>query len=206
MTLVASAFPGTAHRLDDLFRDEQRRIISIVLADRFDDYQRTFTRLADQDEEVLNRLGQLNYPIPKALRAAASAYIDQHLDEHIARVARGEETSLASIEQLHERGNAWGYQPETGAFERKLAEALQHTLAVIHPQADLGAITARAVLLLDTSALLGLKPDLWQAQNAFLEAYLKLSGATAVDDRIRASFAELATRLNISPSLLGWQP
>jgi alpha-amylase/alpha-mannosidase (GH57 family) len=206
MNLVGSAFPGSTHRLDDLFRDEQRRIIGIVLADRFEDYQRTFTRLADQDEEVLNRLGQLNYPIPKPLRAAASSYIDQHLEELIARVDGGEETSLANIEHLHERGKAWGHQPEAGNFERKLSEALQHTLAGIHPEADLAAIAARAELLLDTSVLLGLKPDLWQAQNAYLGAYLKLSGAVSLDGPLRASFDELATRLNISPSLLGWKP
>ena len=206
MNLVGSEFPGKAHRLDDLFRDEQRRIISIVLADRFEDYQRTFTRLADQDEEVLNRLGQLNYPIPKPLRAAASTFIDLHLEDHIARVERGEETSLAAIELLHERGKAWGYQPETGGLERKLAEALQRKLAEIHPEADLAAITARAELLLDTAGLLGMKPDLWQAQNAFLGAFLKLSGASALDGPLRATFAKLATRLNISPSLLGWRP
>src|SRR5208337_1464256 len=84
MGLLSSEFPGKAHRLDDLFRGEQRRIIGIVLADRFDDYQRSFEHLANQDEEVLNRLGQLNYPIPKPLRAAASTYIDHHLEEQIA--------------------------------------------------------------------------------------------------------------------------
>ena len=71
-SLVAREFPGRSHRLDDLFRDEQRRIIGIVLEDRFADYQRSFELLANQDEEVLNRLGQLSYPIPKPLRAAAS--------------------------------------------------------------------------------------------------------------------------------------
>ena len=74
--LVAQAeFPGRSHRLDDLFRDEQRRIIGIVLEDRFLDYQRSFELLANQDEQILNRLGQLGYPIPKPLRAAASGPI-----------------------------------------------------------------------------------------------------------------------------------
>ncbi|MGC8642749.1 MAG: DUF3536 domain-containing protein, partial [Isosphaeraceae bacterium] len=149
MKLLSSEFPGTTHRLDDLFRDEQRRIIGIVLADRFEDYKRTFSRLADQDEEVLNRLGDLNYPIPKPLRAAASSFIDQHLEEHIDRVERGEETSLSAIEYLHERGKAWGYQPETGNLERKVAEALQRILTGIQPDADLHAIATRSELLLD---------------------------------------------------------
>ena len=119
---------------------------------------------------------------------------------------RGEETGLAAIEHLHERGKAWGYQPETGTLERKLTEALQRALAGIMPDADLAAITARAELLLDTADLLGMKPDLWQAQNAFLDAFLKLAGAIAPASPLSAAFAKLATRLNVSPSLLGWRP
>ena len=206
MNLVSSEFPGKAHRLDDLFRDEQRRIIGIVLADRFEDYQRSFEHLANQDEEVLNRLGQLNYPIPKPLRAAASAYIDHHLEEQIARLERGEETTLAGIEHLHERGKAWGYQPETTILEKIVAEALKRTLDRIEPEADLAAITARVGLLLDTSALLGVKPDLWQVQNQFLGAFLELSLTAAMNAPLRETFATLATRLNVSPSLLGWRP
>ncbi|MGZ3384511.1 MAG: DUF3536 domain-containing protein [Isosphaeraceae bacterium] len=206
MSLLSSEFPGKAHRLDDLFRDEQRRIIGIVLADRFEDYQRSFEHLANQDEEVLNRLGQLNYPIPKPLRAAASAYIDHHLEEQIARLERGEETTLAGIEHLHERGKAWGYLPETTILEKIVAEAMKRTLDRIEPEADLAAITARVGLLLDTCALLGIKPDLWQVQNQFLGAFLDLSLTAAMNAPLRETFATLATRLNVSPSLLGWRP
>ena len=155
---------------------------------------------------MLNRLGQLNYPIPKPLRAAASTYIDHYLQEQIARLERGEETTLAAIEQLHERGRAWGYQPETTMLAKTIAEAMQRTLARINPEADLTAITARIGLLLDTCSLLGVKPEIWQVQNQFLRAYLDLSLTGAMSGPLRDTFAALATRLNVSPSLLGWTP
>jgi alpha-amylase/alpha-mannosidase (GH57 family) len=206
LSLVDSEFPGKSHRLDDLFKDEQRRIIGIVLADRFEDYQRAFEQLANQDEEVLNRLGQLSYPIPKPLRAAASAYLDHHLEREIDRLAQGEETSLAAIEHLHERGRAWGYRPERAILEKLVAESLVRTLREIRPAADLGAITSRAERLLDACVLLEIKPDLWQAQNQFLEAYLELSISSAMTAPLRQTFTELCTRLNVSPKLLGWRP
>jgi alpha-amylase/alpha-mannosidase (GH57 family) len=206
MSLVGRDFPGKAHRLDDLFKDEQRRIISIVLADRFEDYQRSFERLANQDEEVLNRLGQLNYPIPKPLRAAASVYLDAHLQKEIDRLGRGEETSLTGIERLWERGRSWDYLPEGGIYETMIARAMQRTLGEIHLDADLAAITTRVGLLLDAAAHLGIKPDFWRVQNTFLNAFLQLSGTEAMDSPLRETFAELATRLNVSPSLLGWKP
>src|SRR5262249_9935187 len=84
--LVAPELPGGAHRLDDLFLDEQRRIIGIVLRDRIEDYRRTFERLFTQDEDMLNRLGKMHYPIPKSLGSAASSSLDLHLWHAIARL------------------------------------------------------------------------------------------------------------------------
>ena len=204
--LVSLEFPGTVHRLDDLFKDEQRRIIGIVLADRFEVYERAFEQLANQDEEVLNRLGQLNYPIPKPLRAAASAFIDHHLREEICRLEEGEETTLAGIERLCERGKDWRYVPETDILEQRVAESLLRTLRDICPEADLTSITSRVELLLDACALLGIKPGLWEVQNQFLGAFLELSKTDAMDAPLRKTFGELAIRLNVSPSLLGWRP
>ncbi len=122
-SLVAAKFPGRSHRLDDLFRDEQRRIIGIVLEDRIADYQRSFELLANQDEELLNRLGQLGYPIPKPLKAAASYHLDTHLGAEIGRLVRGEVASLDGIEQFVERGRAWGYRPDRDTLANSLAEA-----------------------------------------------------------------------------------
>jgi alpha-amylase/alpha-mannosidase (GH57 family) len=206
MTVVASDFPGKAYRLDDLFKDEQRRIVGIVLADRFEDYQRSFEQLANHDEEVLNHLGRLNYPIPKPLRAAASAYIDNHLVKEICRLEQGDEPSLEAIERLRERGKAWNYRADGEALGKVVAQSLERILGGIHPEADLAAITARVALLLDACALLGIRPELWQVQNQFLVAYLELSRATSLDDTLCETFAELATRLNLSPGLLGWRP
>jgi len=204
--LVSRQFPGSAHRLDDLFRDEQRRIIGIVLQDRFGDYQRSFELLANQDEEVLNRLGQLSFPIPKPLRAAASSYLDIHLRDEIARLERGEAVTLDVIERLCERGRAWDYQPERELLKRALAESLLRTLAEIRPDVDVSEILSRAVLLLDAAGLIGIEPDLWQVQNKFLSAFGLLADTQAGDGPLRESFDRLAASLKVSDSLLGWRP
>jgi alpha-amylase/alpha-mannosidase (GH57 family) len=205
-SLAAREFPGRAHRLDDLFRDEQRRIIGIILHDRFADYVRSFERLANQDEEMLNRLGQLSYPIPKPLHAAASTYLDFHLRDEIARLVSGEAASLDAIERLCERGRAWGYQPEHDLLEKTLAESLLQTLEELQPDADLTAVTARAERLLAAARLLGLEPDLWQVQNRFLNAFARLTESQVLDAPLHAVFAQLAAGLKVSQNLLGWRP
>ncbi|APW60430.1 DUF3536 domain-containing protein [Paludisphaera borealis] len=206
MRLLDQEFPGATHQLDDLFRDEQRRIIGIVLSDRFEDYRRAFEHLANEDEEVLNRLGRLRYPIPKPLRAAASTYLDHHLREQIDWLETGEEHSLAPVEHLCDRGRSWGYTPEREALGKAVAEGLQRTLRGIQDGSNLGMVATRVELLLDAAALLGMKPDLWQVQNQFLDAFIRLSDDGTLDPSLREIFAKLAVRLDVSPSVLDWRP
>jgi alpha-amylase/alpha-mannosidase (GH57 family) len=199
--LVVREFAGELHRLDDLFAEEQRRVIGIVLQDRFEDYRRSFERLANQDEDVLNRLGQLHYPVPRPLRAAASAYLDYNLREEITRVQG--DGQLERLRRLLERGRAWGYQPEREVLARALAEALQGVLEEVKPGADLPAVVQRAVGLLEASGLLGVSADLWGPQNQLLDAYARLASCGGPEPGLRASLVALAEKLNIAPGLLG---
>src|SRR5207248_2221834 len=148
--LVAREFEGQVRRLDDLFTEEQRRVISIVLQDRFEDYQRTFERLANQDEDLLNRLGRLHYPIPKPLRAAAAAYLDYHFRAALANPEA--DGDLAPIKNLVERGRAWGYQPERELLSRTASQSLGRLLHDLGPHAELPGLIDRASRLLDASA------------------------------------------------------
>ncbi len=163
------------------------------------------TLLANQDEEVLSRLGQLNYPIPKPMRAAASTFLDLHLAEAINRLACGESASLDAIEQLHERGQGWGYERERGRLELSIADAVARSLEEIRPNADLVEIVARAKLLLAAARLLGAAPDLWQFQNRFLTAVSELFEAQVMDAPLRHAFESLAADLRISHRLLAWR-
>ena len=203
-TLVTQELKGGVHRLDDLFVDEQRRIIGIVLQDRIEDYRQTFERMFTQDEDMLNRLGQVRYPVPKPLGAAAATVLDLHLRQAIARLEQ--DGDLGQIRSLCERGNIWGYQPDRESLAKSLSEALQRTLSRLDPEADLAALAALAELLLDAASLLGITPDFWQAQNQLLDASVRLADLGVMDDPLHTVFANLAAKLRISRNLLGWRP
>src|SRR5262249_40784703 len=133
--LVLQEFQGETHKLDDLFLDEQRRIVGIVLQDRFADYQRLFERLADEDEIVLAHLGRLKDAIPSTLLAAARVCLDGRLLAEIARF--NTDGDVGRIRQVVERGQAWGYQPEKEALQKELGGQLQRLTEGIDANAEL---------------------------------------------------------------------
>ncbi|MBV8382423.1 MAG: DUF3536 domain-containing protein [Planctomycetaceae bacterium] len=201
---VTREFEGKIHHLDDLFVDERRRVVGIVLQDRIEDYQRTFGRLTGQDDDVLNRLGKMHFPIPKPLRAAASSYLDLELRRELDRLDA--EGSLERIRGLYERGKTWGYQPEHELLSRALSEALWRTLSRLDADADLLELAARAGHLLDAATLLGLTLDLWKVQNVLLDSYSQLAASGAMSEAMHDHLAKLAAKLNLCRDLLGWRP
>jgi alpha-amylase/alpha-mannosidase (GH57 family) len=202
--LVTREFDGEVHHLDDLFTDERRRIIDIVLHDRFEEYVQTFERLADQDEDVLNRLGRMRYPIPRGMLTAAAVSIDRRLRDEINRLDADGATER--VQNLLNRGKAWGYQPDAATLALVLTEELQGVTSEINAQSDLAAVTRQAVGILDTARLLGVPLDLWQTQNRLLDAYAGLQASNALTDDLKRDFAALAEKLTITPALLGWRP
>src|SRR5262249_27762039 len=159
----------------------------------------SFERLANQDVDVLNRLGPLRYPFPRPMRAAASAYLDRHLREEIANVQA--EGSLQRIRGLLERGRPGGYLPEREGVSPALADSLDQVMQAIGPDADLAEVAGKANVLLDAAALVGVSPDVWRAQNRLLDAYAALAKEGRVGKAQHEKFARLAEKLNIVPAL-----
>jgi len=203
--LIQTEFPGEVHRLDDLFLEERRRIISIVLQDRFEEYQRVFERLADQDKALLKTLAEQSFPIPRSLHLAAVTTFDQHLRQEIDTLKDG--GSVTRIKDLLDAGKAWGYQPEERqALGKKLGQDLRDLIGTIHTHADLPTLTAQADKLLDAAELLGVPLDLWQTQNHLLDAYAQRAATEPPSEPLRQAFLHLAERLNLNGTLLGWRP
>ncbi|MFO0953081.1 MAG: DUF3536 domain-containing protein [Isosphaeraceae bacterium] len=202
--IVAREFDGKIYGLDDLFADERRRIIAIVLEDRVVDYQRTFERLSRDDDDMLNRLGRLQHPIPGPLRSAASAYLDQRIAHELGHLEKN--GALDEVRELVNRGKVWGYHPETASLRAVLSDALVRTLQGLDGSSDLAGLVGRAARVLDASALLGVEPDLWTAQNLLLDAHTRLSDAGTLEEPLAQVLADLAAKLNLNPGLLGWRP
>jgi alpha-amylase/alpha-mannosidase (GH57 family) len=204
--LIVHDFQGETHRLDDLFSEERRRIIGIVLQERFEDYQRSFERLAEQDEGVLNILTRVHYPIPRQMRTAASAALDRRLRDAIAS-ADLHGKLVTELKPLIERGKVWGYQvAELDVLCRLLEKELLAALGQIVGQSEFQQQADRVNEVLDTANLLNCKLDLWQAQNELLREYVLAGEAGTLVPATCKAFGQLSERLNISSSLLGWRP
>src|SRR5262249_43421960 len=107
--LAAEEFPGQVYHLQDLFIEERRRVTGIILHARFNEYQQAFAHLADQDEDLIYRIGRLHDPMPRGMRTALSVTIDRRIAEAAPNLQSDD--TVKQIRQILDRGKAWDYQP-----------------------------------------------------------------------------------------------
>ena len=153
-------FPGRAHRLDDLFRDEQRRIIGIILEDRFADYQTVVRAAGQPGRGDAQSAGAVELSDPQAAPrgrldlSSTSTSATRSPGWSAARPPRSMPSSGSASE-----GEPGATSPSETSSRRPCRSRCSRLSKRSTPTADLTAITSRAEQLLAAAALLGLEPE-----------------------------------------------
>jgi hypothetical protein len=190
-------FKGPTHQLQDLFRDEQRRIVEANLRERVEDYQLLFEKLFDQDHALLKRLAVLRYPIPRAMRMAAEVCIRRRVRERAEHLDRPED--LQDFSQLLEQAKQWGYRVNAVEWERFLVLRMEQAVRGLFRAEEVRPTLAKAGAFLGAARLLEVRPNLWSIQNLFVEACKQRASLLQAD---RDAVADFAARIYLHPEAL----
>jgi alpha-amylase/alpha-mannosidase (GH57 family) len=87
LRILDSHYEGTAYTLRSLFRDEQRKVIGRVVASALQDAEAGLQVIYERHAPMLRFLGDLSFPAPRALRAAAEFVVNNSLRRELERDA-----------------------------------------------------------------------------------------------------------------------
>jgi hypothetical protein len=79
LRLMDRASGGSSYSLGSLFRDEQRKVLELVLQATLREVERTYERLYDSHAPLLRYLGGLDTPAPRALALPAQFIVNARL-------------------------------------------------------------------------------------------------------------------------------
>jgi alpha-amylase/alpha-mannosidase (GH57 family) len=191
-------FPGRDYALRDLFLDERRRVARSLLEGTLRRYEADYQEIFEDNERLMEFLREIDSPIPGPLRVAADVTLTGRLLDVMARARRGEvslraaETQLTAVVGLARRlGAHLRLQPVRLDVEGLVLERLRALVDGKTPAAR----AAEASEILALAERLGLRLDLWEAQNR-VWAWAG-SGHVTLD---RETTAELARRLWFEPA------
>ncbi len=190
-------FQGPTHQLQDLFRDEQRKIVEETLRDRVEDYQILFEQFFDQDHALLQRLAALRYPIPEPMKMAAKVSTERRVRQLAERL--GGKEDLQAFSQLLGQARQWGYRMEPEEWEQRFLGLLEQSVRELLKSDEIGATLEKAGYILEAARSLEIRLNLWNIQNVYV---LVCRQRAAFLEAHKDAVHSFASRIQLNPAVL----
>jgi hypothetical protein len=163
MRLLDRQFAGATFSLKSLFRDEQRRIVDIILQSILQEAEGAYRQIYEHHAPLMRFLGELTLPMPRVLTMSAEFVVNAALrrqfsspDPDIERVRALLEAARADKITLDDAGLSYAFKK---SLDRQFASLLE-------APTDLGLLN-KLVALVAMARSLPFEVNLWRVQNVF---------------------------------------
>jgi alpha-amylase/alpha-mannosidase (GH57 family) len=192
-------FYGQAnYSLTSLFRDEQRRIVNLILSTTLTDVENSLTGIYQNHASLLHYLFEAGLPKPPALTLAAGFAINAGL----RRVLDTDPVDLAQLRSYLSLAKIDQVPLDTSTLSYIADQRMKRAMADLQASAGSIELLDRALALVRALSELPFGLNLWQAQNLWYEIYRSSGSALTSlepDHRSRwdTDFGELGRSLSI---------
>lgn len=188
--ILDKEFGRSMFSLSSLFRDEQRRIIGIILGDAVTSLSGSFRKMYEDNAPLLRFLHSLSVPVPDAVRSVAGIALNSQLQQSLEKP----EIDPAGVNCLLKESRLNEVQLDTTTLEFIMRRRIADQAAVFHDHPDDLEALKRLRALLDVASGLPFVVGLWTAQNLsfarLVSANHNGTGHQAGDDAIHQQWAQ----------------
>jgi alpha-amylase/alpha-mannosidase (GH57 family) len=197
--LIDSFFGGSPYSLASLFRDDQRRILRVILNSTLSEVEDSLVKIYEEHASLLHFLNASGLPKPPALTMAAGFAINAGL----RRALEEEPIDLARVRSLISLAKSDGVVLETHALRYLVDQHMKRAMVLLHAKPLDTIQLDHALALARTLRELPFELNLWQAQNIWYDTLTKSSrfllGLEASAAEVwRNHFLELGRQLSIA--------
>jgi alpha-amylase/alpha-mannosidase (GH57 family) len=196
--MLDAQFGGPLFGLRDLFTEERRKILGLLVQERLSRYEGMYDALYEESRPLITFMRDSDVPIPAAIRMAAEASLIRRMTADLEE-AGSEPLSDRAFELAAEMVafDLPGHWTDAAPLLRRAIEARVEGLL----RQPLGPDLDQVHRLLDLAEALGVAPNLWQTQNTYNAAALEhtddLRATDDASDRV-ALFWKLGERLHFN--------
>ncbi len=158
-------FAGVTSSLRSLFRDEQRKVIGLILETTLADAESTMRQIYEHHAPILRFLAELGTPAPRALHNAA----EFALNSSIGRALAEEEPDLDHIRSLLSAAELERVALDTAGLGYAMTRTLERLMESFARTPEKLALLQRIQGLVRIAVSTNLDSNLWRVQNQFHE-------------------------------------
>jgi alpha-amylase/alpha-mannosidase (GH57 family) len=161
--LMDHLFGSHNYSLRDLFKDEQRKILNLIMRTALSEAETYYRAIYQHHYAIIQLLDKMNLPLPKIL----STTIEFILNTDITRLLEQEPVDKGQLRPLVEEMRRWNFKRDQRTLEFVASQAVTRQLARLTRQPQDLALMADTLEILEILRLLRLELNIWQAQNLY---------------------------------------
>lgn len=159
--ILDEQFNSSRFSLSSLFRDEQRRIVSLILKDTLQSVGASFKGVYENQAALMRFLSGLGIPVPAALNSAATIALNNQLEQALERA----DIDAATVQGLVREAAASHINLDDTTIEYAMRKRLEEQAAQLAKKPDDLETLKRLHSMLDIAASLPRPVVLWEVQN-----------------------------------------
>lgn len=163
ISLLEQNYTASTYSLRSLFRDEQRRVINLILQATLEEAETLYRQLYQRHLPLMRFLVGLGYPLPRALRRAAEVSINADL----RKVLNGNGLDLERMTALVREAQDWQVGLDRELLSLLLRQALERLMARLADTPDDIPLLKGLRDAVEVARSLPFAPDLWSLQNTY---------------------------------------
>jgi alpha-amylase/alpha-mannosidase (GH57 family) len=169
--VLGEQFHKSTFSLQSLFRDEQRRIIKLILADTLNSVCGSFRSMYEHEAPLIRFLNTLGVPVPPAFLSAAQIALNSQLRQALERP----DIDAALVKGLLREAELSKVQLDSATLEFAMRKRLEADAVAFEQKPDDLDALKRFRALLDIASGLPFEVDLWKAQNLGFPRLMRIS-------------------------------
>jgi alpha-amylase/alpha-mannosidase (GH57 family) len=199
--LVEKSFGSGTYTLRSLFRDEQRKILGVILEEATNEARALYKNFHDEHAHLVRFVTDLGVPLPRRFRLA----VDFTLNSELLDAFSNGEVDLPKSRAILDEIRRTGVKPDAVTLEFALRRTIEHlfTRFVANPMEP--GLLQRLDETIDLVLSLPFQVRLWEAQNTYYSMMRDYAGqvqehAERGDPEARAwleGFAKLGDKLKV---------
>ena len=159
--LLDQVYGKNTFSLRQLFRDEQRKITSLILNESLNSAAVLYRTVFEGQAPLIRFLNALEIPVPPALKSAAEIALNSQLEQYLERPDLDPDSILGLLRETR----ASKVTLDSTTLEFKVRRRLEKEAAEFAANPTDPVLTERIIKLLDLIAALPFPVVLWEAQN-----------------------------------------
>jgi hypothetical protein len=163
LRVLDAYFGGMQYSLRSLFKDEQKRIIDIILQQTLQDAETSYHTIYQKHGPLLRFLKEMDQPVPEVLRFTAQFVLNSDL----VRTFNSDPVDSVRVSMLLELVKREGVQIEEAGVGYAASNALTRLMKSLRESPQDFELLQRANLLVALLEMLPFKVSYWNAQNIY---------------------------------------